>query len=195
MFINQELGEINLKLVYYGPSLGGKTTNLKYIHARTPKHLRSQLVSLKTHHERTLFFDFMQLELGTINGLRPRFKLFSMAGQVCYAASRRLLLQGTDGIIFVADSDCDRLIDNLESWYTMDRHLAELGEDMQQFPIVIQLNKRDSPNAAAVEEMLRNLGAEQRPWFEAVAASGVGVFETLKAAMQIVIAQVVRCNA
>jgi mutual gliding-motility protein MglA len=193
MFINHELCELNLKLVYYGPSFGGKTTNLRYIHAHTRQSMRSQLISLKSNQGNTLFFDFMQLEIGKVGSLRPKFKLFSMAGQVCYAASRRLLLRGTDCIVFVVDSDRNRLVDNFESWHTMERHLIELGHNVTTFPIVIQLNKRDVSCAASKDILCHTFGIKGRPCFEAVASEGVGVLETFKAGLQAAIAST-RCT-
>jgi signal recognition particle receptor subunit beta len=190
MFINWGLGELNLKIVYYGPALSGKTTNLQYIHARTPAHLRGRLISLKTQQERTLLFDFLQLEMGKVSNLKPKFKLYTVPGQVYYAASRRLILQGTDGVVFVVDSQAGRLAENQESWLTMEQHLIELGHDISTFPIIVQFNKRDMPHVLSVNEMRRHLELGSRPCFEASAVKGTGVFDTLKAAMNAVIAQV-----
>ncbi|NJM06449.1 gliding-motility protein MglA [Candidatus Gracilibacteria bacterium] len=190
MFINWGLGELNLKIVYYGPALSGKTTNLQYIHARTPPHMRGRLISLKTQQERTLLFDFLQLEMGKVHNLKPKFKLYTVPGQVYYAASRKLILQGTDGVVFVVDSQAGRLADNQESWYTMEQHLVELGHDLSTFPIIVQYNKRDMPHVLSVSELKRQLAVDGRPQFEAAAARGAGVFDTLKAAMNAVIGQV-----
>ncbi|NJL05268.1 MAG: GTPase domain-containing protein [Chloroflexaceae bacterium] len=191
MFINWGLGEINLKIVYYGPALSGKTSNLQYIYARTPPHLRGRLVSLKTQQERTLLFDFLQLEMGKINNLKPKFKLYTVPGQAYYAASRRLILQGTDGVVFVADSQAGRSNENLESWYTMEQHLIELGYDIRTFPIIVQFNKRDLPHAMPTRDLRRLLHiAPERQCYEASAVSGLGVFDTLKAAMTAVVGQV-----
>lgn len=195
MFINWSLGELNLKLVYYGPGLSGKTTNLQYIHARTPQHLRGHLVSLKTQQERTLFFDFLQLEIGSVNNLKPKFKLYTVPGQTYYATSRRLILQGTDGIVFVADSQAGRMAENQESWFTMEQHLIELGQDIRTFPIVVQMNKRDLPYILPVAVIRHQLGLGNHPYFEAVAAQGTGVFDTLKAAMNAVIKQFMSSGA
>ncbi|NTV62270.1 MAG: GTPase domain-containing protein [Oscillochloris sp.] len=192
MFINWALGELNLKIVYYGAALSGKTTNLQSIHARTPANLRGRLISLKTQQERTLLFDFLQLEMGKVNNLKPKFKLYTVPGQVYYAASRRLILQGTDGIVFVADSQAGRAAENQESWYTMEQHLIELGHDVSSFPIIVQLNKRDLPHIVSASELRRQLDTQRRPCFEASALRGQGVFETLKAAMNAVVAQVRR---
>jgi len=190
MFINWGLGELNLKIVYYGPALSGKTSNLQYIHARTPAHLRGRLISLKTQQERTLLFDFLQLEMGKVSNLKPKFKLYTVPGQVYYAASRRLILQGTDGVVFVADSQAGRLAENQESWYTMEQHLIELGHDINSFPIIVQFNKRDLPHVLPVAELRRQLDTGSRPWYEASALGGTGVFDTLKATMNIVVGQV-----
>lgn len=190
MFINWGLGELNLKLVYYGPALSGKTTNLQYIHSRTPNHLRGRLISLKTQQDRTLLFDFLQLEMGKVNNLKPKFKLYTVPGQVYYAASRRLILQGTDGVVFVVDSQAGRLAENQESWYTMEQHLVELGCDIRTFPIIVQFNKRDLPHVMPIQELRRRLGIGNRICFEAAAANGTGVFDTLKAAMTSVVSQV-----
>ena len=190
MFINWALGELNLKIVYYGAALSGKTTNLQYIHARTPAHLRGRLVSLKTQQERTLLFDFLQLEMGKVANLKPKFKLYTVPGQVYYAASRKLILQGTDGVVFVVDSQAGRMSENQESWYTMEQHLIELGHDITTFPIIVQYNKRDLPHVLPTTELARQIGIEGRPSFESAALKGVGVFDTLKAAMNSVIMQV-----
>ena len=190
MFINWGLGELNLKIVYYGPALSGKTSNLQYIHARTPAHLRGRLISLKTQQERTLLFDFLQLEMGKVSNLKPKFKLYTVPGQVYYAASRRLILQGTDGVVFVADSQAGRLAENQESWYTMEQHLIELGHDISSFPIIVQFNKRDLPHVLPVAELRRQLDTGSRPWYEASALGGAGVFDTLKATMNMVVGQV-----
>ncbi len=190
MFINWGLGELNLKIVYYGPALSGKTSNLQYIHARTPAHLRGRLISLKTQQERTLLFDFLQLEMGKVSNLKPKFKLYTVPGQVYYAASRRLILQGTDGVVFVADSQAGRLAENQESWYTMEQHLIELGHDINSFPIIVQFNKRDLPHVLPVAELRRQLDTGSRPWYEASALGGTGVFDTLKATMNMVVGQV-----
>jgi signal recognition particle receptor subunit beta len=188
MFINWAQGELNLKIVYYGPALSGKTTNLQYIHDRTPPHLRGQLISLKTQQDRTLLFDFLQLEVGQIHNLKPKFKLYTVPGQVYYAASRRLILQGADGVVFVADSQAGRMADNQESWYSMEQHLVEMGHNVKTFPIVVQFNKRDLPHAVPATLLRRPF--PNRPCFDAAAVSGEGVLETLKAAMAAVIAQV-----
>jgi len=189
MFINWKLRELNLKIVYYGPALSGKTTNLQYIHARTNPKLRSELVSLKTREDRTIFFDFLQLELGQIKGLKPKFNLYTVPGQVMYEATRRLVLQGADGIVFVVDSQMNRLADNIQAFKTMHRHLEDLGLCPQRMPCVIQFNKRDLPNLAPLSVLQRLFVSNGTPWFESVAAEGTGVFETLKSTINLVMSQ------
>ncbi len=189
MFINRRLKEIQFKIVYYGPALSGKTTNLQYIHSHTNPNLRGDLVSLKTREDRTLYFDYMQLELGKIRGLKPRFNLYTVPGQTFYAATRKLVLQGADGIVFVADSQAARLYDNLHSYRDMYRHLLELGFNPQQMPMVMQFNKRDLPDALPVEVLRRQFHLDGgTPYFEAIAIQGKGVFETLKAVIGRVVA-------
>ena len=190
MFINWKLREINLKIVYYGPALSGKTTNLEYIHAHTNPKIRGELVSIKTREDRTLFFDFLQLELGEVMGLKPKFHLYTVPGQVFYVASRKLVLQGADGVVFVADSQINRLHDNIKSLQDMKGHLAEMGHQADDFPLVIQFNKRDLPRVASVPLLRSILAANGRPCFEAVAIEGEGVFNTLKAIIQRVVGKV-----
>jgi mutual gliding-motility protein MglA len=187
MFVNWALSELNLKIVYYGPALSGKTTNLQQIHDRTPDAMRGRLISLKTQQERTLLFDFLQLELGIVRGLKPKFKLYTVPGQTYYAQSRRLILQGVDGIVFVADSQAGRMAENQECWFTMEQHLIELGHNVARFPIVVQFNKRDLPHAVPTHALRRPFPGRQ--CFEATASSGTGVLETLKAIMTLTIAQ------
>jgi mutual gliding-motility protein MglA len=190
MFINWALGELNLKIVYYGPALSGKTTNLRYIYNCTPAHMRGELVSIKTEQDRTLLFDFLQIELGQIHNLKPRFKLYTVPGQVYYAASRRLVLQGADGVVFVADAQAGRSADNQESWYSMEQHLIELGYDLNSIPIVVQFNKLDMPYALTPTQLHRSLNLRDQPCFGASAVKGIGVVKTLKASIAAVIAQV-----
>lgn len=188
MFINWAQRELHLKIVYYGPALSGKTTNLEYIHANTPAHLRTKLISLKTQQDRTLLFDFLQLDVGEVANLKPKFKLYTVPGQMYYAASRKIIMHGVDGVIFVADSQAGRMHDNQECWFGMEQHMLELGLSTKQIPITIQFNKRDLPHAVAVEKLRRPF-----PNFvciEASAATGLGVLETLKASMKSVITQV-----
>ncbi len=189
MFINRKRKEINIKIVYYGPPLSGKTTNLEYIHRSTPQERRGDLVALKTRGDRTLFFDYMQLELPPIQGLTPRFNLYTVPGQVAYAASRKLVLQGADGVIFVADSHPNRMQDNLYSLVDLYRNLKEAGTNPQQVSLILQFNKRDLADAAsisAIRESLR-LNGYNVSIFEASALRGDGVLETLKASIGAVV--------
>lgn len=179
-FINYSSREINCKIVYYGPGLCGKTTNLQYIYKKTNPEQKGKLISLATETERTLFFDFLPLALGDIKGFRIRFHLYTVPGQVFYAASRKLILKGVDGIVFVADSQIERMESNLESLDDLRINLAEQGYELDKLPFTIQYNKRDLPNIMPLEEMNKLLNHREVPWFEAVAIVGKGVFETLK---------------
>jgi signal recognition particle receptor subunit beta len=193
MFVNWTTRDINLKIVYYGPALSGKTTNLQYVHARMDPKFRGELISLKTREDRTLYFDFLQVALGQIKGLKPKFNLYTVPGQVYYAHTRKLVLQGADGIVFVADSQPVRLRDNLTSLGDMRTYLQELGHDPATFPTVIQFNKRDLPGAVSVPVLYHYLGLNgSTPCFQTVAVQGKGVFETLKTIINLVIAQVQR---
>jgi signal recognition particle receptor subunit beta len=180
-FINYSSREINCKIVYYGPGLCGKTTNLQYIYRRTNPGQKGKLISLATETERTLFFDFLPLALGDIKGFRIRFHLYTVPGQVFYAASRKLILKGVDGVVFVADSQIERMDSNLESFDDLKINLAEQGYELEKLPFVIQYNKRDLPNVVPVDDMDKLLNPRKLPWFEGVAVTGKGVFETLKA--------------
>jgi signal recognition particle receptor subunit beta len=180
-FINYSSREINCKVVYYGPGLCGKTTNLQFIYSKTNPDVKGKMISLATETERTLFFDFLPLALGEIRGFKTRFHLYTVPGQVFYDASRKLILKGVDGVVFVADSQVERMEANLESLDNLKINLQEQGYDLAGVPLVIQYNKRDLPNAAPVEEMRRLLNPGGAPDFEAAATSGEGVFETLKA--------------
>jgi signal recognition particle receptor subunit beta len=191
-FINYAVREINCKIVYYGPGLGGKTTNLQYVYDRTSASSRGKLISLATETERTLFFDFLPLELGEIRGFKARFHLYTVPGQVFYDASRKLILRGVDGIILVADSQESRMEANAESIRNLDKNLREQGYDVATIPYVLQLNKRDLPTALAVDEMYRRLNIKGEPTFEATATTGAGVFDTLKAAARLVLADLRR---
>jgi mutual gliding-motility protein MglA len=179
-FINYVAREINCKIVYYGPGLGGKTTNLQYLYDITGAANKGKLVSLATETERTLFFDFLPIDLGQIRGLRTRFHLYTVPGQVFYDASRKLILRGVDGIVFVADSQEERLDANLESLANLDQNLKEHGFDLRKIPYVLQLNKRDLPNAMPADQLERQLQFKGEPVFEAVARTGAGVVDTLK---------------
>jgi len=180
-FINYASREINCKIVYYGPGLGGKTTNLQYIYERTNPQNKGQLISLATETDRTLFFDFLPLDLGSVRGFRTRFHLYTVPGQVFYDASRKLILKGVDGVIFVADSQDARMDANVESLDNLRTNLRENGFDLSLVPYALQFNKRDLPSAVAYDVLLRALNVKGEPTFEAVAPKGIGVFETLKA--------------
>jgi len=179
-FINYSSREINCKIVYYGPGLCGKTTNLQYVYRKTRPEQKGKLISLATESERTLFFDFLPLALGDIRGFRVRFHLYTVPGQVFYAASRKLILKGVDGVVFVGDSQIERMEANIESVEDLRINLSEQGYDLERLPFTIQYNKRDLPNVAPVPEMNSILNMNNIPYFEAVAVTGVGVFETLK---------------
>ena len=180
-FINYASREINCKIVYYGPGLGGKTTNLQYIYDSTAPQAKGKLISLATETDRTLFFDFMPLELGTVRGFKTRFHLYTVPGQVYYDASRKLILKGVDGVVFVADSQDERMDANIEALYNLEDNLQTQGYDLKQIPYVLQLNKRDLPNVTPIEELSQELCRKDEPIFEAVATDGTGVFDTLKA--------------
>src|SRR6266536_2813331 len=180
-FINYASREINCKIVYYGPGLCGKTTNLQHIFDSTAPQAKGKLISLATETDRTLFFDFMPLELGTVRGFKTRFHLYTVPGQVFYDASRKLILKGVDGIVFVADSQEERIDANIESRYNLEENLKTQGYDLLKIPYVLQLNKRDLPNIIPVSDLAGELQLKGEPVVEAVASSGTGVFDTLKA--------------
>ena len=180
-FINYSSREINCKIVYYGPGLCGKTTNLQYIYNKTNPEAKGKMISLATETERTLFFDFLPLALGQIRGFKTRFHLYTVPGQVFYDASRKLILKGADGVVFVADSQVERMEANIESLDNLRVNLGEQGYDLAKVPYIVQYNKRDLPNAAPLDEMRRLLNPGGVPDFEACATVGTGVFETLKA--------------
>ena len=179
-FINYASREINCKIVYYGPGLCGKTTNLQHIFESTAPQSRGKLISLATETDRTLFFDFLPLELGTVRGFKTRFHLYTVPGQVFYDASRKLILKGVDGVVFVADSQEERMDANVESLYNLEENLQAQGYDLMKLPYVLQLNKRDLPNVIPVDELAAELRRKEEPVVEAVASSGAGVFDTLK---------------
>jgi signal recognition particle receptor subunit beta len=217
--INYASREINCKIVYYGPGLGGKTTNLEHVYTKVAPQTRGKMVSLATETERTLFFDFLPVDLGTIRGFKTRFHLYTVPGQVYYNASRKLILKGVDGVVFVADSQIERMEANVESMQNLYDNMAEYGYDVTKIPFVIQYNKRDLPNAAPVKDLEAQLNpgwpvddpAHQRPkpnpwrdgemlvkqvdgswiecapYFESVAITGDGVFDTLKAVAKLVL--------
>ncbi len=180
-FINYSAREINCKIVYYGPGLCGKTTNLQVIYNKTNPELKGKLISLATETERTLFFDFLPLALGQIRGFKTRFHLYTVPGQVFYDASRKLILKGVDGVVFVADSQIERMEANVESLDNLKVNLREQGYELDKVPYVIQYNKRDLPNSAPLAEVQRLLNPQGAVEFEACATIGTGVFETLKA--------------
>ncbi len=179
-FINKNAKEIHCKLVYYGPSLGGKTTNIQWIYQKTAQDQKSKLIALNTNNERTLFFDFLPMFLGDINGYKVRFHLYTVPGQVVYDASRKLILKGLDGIIFVADSQKERMEENIESFKNLKTNLRQQGYDIEKVPLVIQYNKRDLESAVPVQELRLALNEYNSPDFEAVASQGEGVMETFK---------------
>jgi mutual gliding-motility protein MglA len=185
--INYASREINCKIVYYGPGLGGKTTNLEYVYEKVAPQTRGKLISLATETERTLFFDFLPVDLGTIRGFKTRFHLYTVPGQVYYNASRKLILKGVDGIVFVADSQVERLDANIESMHNLYDNLSEYGLDIRTIPFVIQYNKRDLPNVCSVPELQDQLNPDTVPNSEAVGSRGIGVFDTLKAVSKLVI--------
>jgi mutual gliding-motility protein MglA len=193
-FINYASREINCKIVYYGPGLGGKTTNIQHIYDRTNPTAKGKLISLATETDRTLFFDFLPLDLGVVKGFKVRFHLYTVPGQVFYDASRRLILRGVDGIVFVADSQPERMDANEESIYNLKQNLHQHGYDLNNIPYALQLNKRDLPNIMPTEEMVRLLRTKGEPIFEAVASKGVGVFETLKAVAKQALAELRRAT-
>ncbi|RMD96229.1 MAG: gliding-motility protein MglA [Calditrichaeota bacterium] len=190
MFINWAQREINLKIVYYGPGLSGKTTNLEYIYRQIDPSLRGELVTLKTREERTLYFDFLQLEFGRIKGMSPKFNLYTIPGQVYYAQSRRIILRGVDGVVFVADSQRDRMVENLDSLLDLEQNLINYGNTLEDFPWILQYNKRDLPNICSVEQLNYKLNFLGVPTTEAVAVEGIGVVETLKRVIQRVMSHV-----
>jgi signal recognition particle receptor subunit beta len=185
--VNYAAREINCKIVYYGTGLGGKTTNLKYIHSQLAPTTRGELISLATETERTLFFDFLPLDLGSVQGFKTRFSLYTVPGQVEYNASRKLILNGVDGIIFVADSDAMRSKENIESLQNMIENLAEYSLTLDNIPWVLQYNKRDLASAMPIERMEKELNIRGVPSFEAVASEGLGVFATLKAISKLIL--------
>ncbi len=186
-FINYSSREINVKIVYYGPGLGGKTTNLQYVYGKTNPESKGKMISLATETERTLFFDFLPLSLGEIRGFKTRFHLYTVPGQVFYDASRKLILKGVDGVVFVADSQVERMEANLESMDNLGVNLKEQGFELEKIPFVVQYNKRDLPNVVPVEELRGLLNPRMVPDFEACAVKGEGVFETLKAISKLVL--------
>ena len=191
-FINHSSKEIHCKIVYYGPGLCGKTTNLQYLYNKSNPEVRGNMTSLATETERTLFFDFLPLALGEIKGFKLRFHLYTVPGQVFYDASRKLILKGVDGVVFVADSQVERSEANLESLDNLTTNLQEQGYELPKLPFVIQYNKRDLPNAASVEQLRQTLNPFGVADFEGSAVQGIGVFETLKAVARLVLNELKR---
>lgn len=186
-FVNYVTKEVNCKIVYYGPGLGGKTTNIQYVYQKTSGDSKGNIISLNTENERTLFFDFLPLDLGEIRGFKTRFHLYTVPGQVFYEASRKLILRGVDGIIFVADSQVERMESNIESLKSLEKNLIEQGYDIEKVPLVMQWNKRDLPNITSVKDIHEALNKRNFPEFEAVAVKGTGVFDTLKTISKLVL--------
>ena len=185
--VNYSTREITSKIVYYGPGRSGKTTNLQYIHGQVPEDRRGRMVSLATETDRTLFFDFLPLDLGTISGFQTRFQLYTVPGQVYYDATRKLVLQGADGVVFVADSQRAQRDENVESFRNLQVNLLEQGVDPRTIPIVLQYNKRDLPDVMSIDAMDDLLNYRDLPRFEARALGGVGVFDTLKGISELVL--------
>ena len=191
-FINFAAREINCKIVYYGAGLGGKTTNLQHIYQTTAEQQKGKMISLATETERTLFFDFLPLDLGSVRGFKTRIHLYTVPGQVFYDASRKLILKGVDGMVFVVDSQIERMEANIESLENLRLNLTEQGYDLDKLPYVVQYNKRDLPNAAPLDQLQNVLNPTKASEFEACATSGVGVFDTLKAVAKAVLTELKR---
>lgn len=189
-FINYNSKEINCKIVYYGCGLSGKTTNLQYIYDSTSDASKGKLISLSSENERTLFFDFLPLDAGEIRGFRTRFHLYTIPGQSFYEVSRQFILKGVDGIVFVIDSQRERLDANMESYESLEANLESQGYDMSKIPLVVQYNKRDLPSAMPVQELSRLFVRHEVPEYEGVAAKGVGVFETLTEITKLVLVDI-----
>jgi signal recognition particle receptor subunit beta len=185
--VNYSTREITCKIVYYGPGRSGKTSNLQYVHAFVPEERKGPMVSLATETDRTLFFDFLPLDLGTISGFRTRMQLYTVPGQVYYNATRKLVLRGADGVVFVADSQREQFDDNIESLRNLHENLLEENVDLRTFPMVIQYNKRDLPGVLPISDLDDALNFRGVPAFPAAAVSGDGVFDTLKAVSQLVL--------
>ena len=185
--INYSAREVCCKIVYYGPGLSGKTTNLQYVHAKVPQNSRGKLISLATEADRTLYFDFLPINIGTINGFQAKFQLYTVPGQVYYNATRKLVLRGVDGVVFVADSQPDKMDENIESLTNLEENLVEYGYNINDLPMVIQFNKRDLPGVLTVEQLNARLNPRRLPHFEASATVGNGVFDTLKLVIRLVL--------
>ncbi len=189
-FINYQTKEINCKIVYYGPGLGGKTTNIQHIFSKTAGTNKGEMITLNTENERTLFFDFLPLDLGEIRGFKTRLHLYTVPGQVFYEASRKLILRGVDGVVFVADSQLEKFDSNIQSLESLKDNLTEQGYEFDKVPVVMQWNKRDLPNTSPVSELERSLNTYDFPTFEASALKGEGVFDTLKMVSKMVLMNV-----
>ena len=186
-FINYAAKEINCKIIYFGPGLSGKTTNVQYIYEHTQNEARGKLVTLSTENERTLFFDFLPLSVGEVRGYKTRFHLYTIPGQTFYEVSRQFILKGVDGIVFVADSQAERMEANIESFEGLEKSLDKQGYDINKLPLVFQYNKRDLPGAVSIRELEATFNPVKRPYFEAVAFKGQGVMETLQSVSQAII--------
>lgn len=186
-FINYAVKEINCKIIYFGPGLCGKTTNIQYIFEHTQQDQRGKLVTLSTENERTLFFDFLPLSIGEIRGFKTRFHLYTIPGQTFYDISRQFILKGVDGIVFVADSQAERMEANIEAFEALEKSLEKQGYDIHKLPLVFQYNKRDMPGIVTVRELENTFNPMRRPFFEAIANRGQGVMETLQAISQSII--------
>jgi signal recognition particle receptor subunit beta len=185
--INYASRELNCKIVYYGTGLGGKTTNLEYVYSKVNPDAKGKMISLATETERTLFFDFLPIDLGEVKGFKTRFHLYTVPGQVYYNASRKLILKGVDGVIFVADSQKGRMEASIEAMHNLYENLDSYGRDLAKIPFAVQYNKRDLPNAMSVEDLRSQLNPANVPDFEGVAVEGKGVFETLSAVSKMVV--------
>jgi mutual gliding-motility protein MglA len=187
--INVAAREIHCKLVYYGPGLSGKTTNLKYIYSTVPGQARGDLLSIDTETERTLFFDFLPLDLGRVHGYQVRFHIYTVPGQVLYERTRVAVLNGADGVVFVADSQRSKLAENVRSLQELARNLTQQGKRFMEFPLVLQYNKRDLPDVLPLATLEKYLNSMHVPAFEAMASTGVGVFDTLRCISKLVISK------
>ena len=186
-FINYATKEINCKIVYFGPGLCGKTTNVQFIYEHTQNEARGKLVTLSTENERTLFFDFLPLSVGDVRGYKTRFHLYTIPGQTFYEVSRQFILKGVDGVVFVADSQAERMEANIESFEGLEKSLDRQGYDINKLPLVFQYNKRDLPGAVSIRELEATFNPMKKPFFEAVAFKGQGVMETLQSVSQAII--------
>jgi len=186
-FINYTTKEINCKVIYFGPGLGGKTTNIQFIYEKTQQRERGKLVTLSTENERTLFFDFLPLSIGEVRGFKTRFHLYTIPGQTFYEVSRQFILKGVDGIVFVADSQTERMEANIESFESLEKSLEKQGYDIHKLPLVFQYNKRDLPATVTIQELEATFNPMHRPYFEAIAHRGQGVMDTLQSVSQLVI--------